>query len=557
MKSFYVCILLVFLPCGNVLGQDIPTIVKQAYALVDDEKYNDALRILRDIDERNIDILEDSCAMMFYYEKGSCLYFLNKFKEAIPYLSKALLRMEKLPHEDCIYLELIYGIGSCYNNLKQYVDAEKYFRRVIIRGNVLGFKCAITSQTLSELTEVYNKLGYTKLAKECSAKINSNVNDLPEESWSNRVDLLLDLADSYEEQKKYDDEIETYHKILQLIDLNIGKENEDYLTYSSILFHRLLLINRSDDAIPVLKQMIDVGNSFKNNNTWVCNAYENLLELYAKKNDVKIVEKTLPDAVKYIQHTKEYDWQNHNLYERIGNAFFDAGNDSCGRQYLEKPWNKKLPHTIRALGNLGISYYDINPQKSLSLFKEAESLINDSTDIVTKKVIYSHINTLCSKLKQFDEAIKYAEIAAPYIKEVDGSDTYASHLVSWALDLINVKQTEKAFLLFKEVDESLPKLSDKIKTYYYSQFGFASIGNSNYTEAITALKKGIDISIKMNGDDNMFLTTMYHNLGRAYMLLQDYDNALLYLNKSKDLQMKLNGQVMQRTIDYISECEAK
>ena len=65
MKSFYVCILLVFLPCGNVLGQDIPTIVKQAYALVDDEKYNDALRILRDIDERNIDILEDSCAMMY------------------------------------------------------------------------------------------------------------------------------------------------------------------------------------------------------------------------------------------------------------------------------------------------------------------------------------------------------------------------------------------------------------------------------------------------------------------------------------------------------------
>ena len=50
---------------------------------------------------------------------------------------------------------------------------------------------------------------------------------------------------------------------------------------------------------------------------------------------------------------------------------------------------------------------------------------------------------------------------------------------------------------------------------------------------------------------------MYHNLGRAYMLQQDYDNALLYLNKSKDLQIKLNGKAMQRTLDYIKECESK
>jgi tetratricopeptide (TPR) repeat protein len=85
---------------------------------------------------------------------------MDKYNEAIPCLNKALLLIEKMPHEDCNYLELIYGIGSCYNKLKQYEDAEKYFRRVIIRGNVQEFKCAITTRTLSELTEVYNKMGY-------------------------------------------------------------------------------------------------------------------------------------------------------------------------------------------------------------------------------------------------------------------------------------------------------------------------------------------------------------------------------------------------------------
>lgn len=556
MEKNIISILCIVLSTLSISAQTDSINFEHAQYLVDEERYFEAIKYIERFEQECNQNKIDSVRMQFNYIKGSALYFMDRYEEALPYLNKALLEIEKLPHEDCIYLEIIYGIGACYNKLKQYIDAEKYFRRVIIRGNVLKFKCAITSQTLSELAGVYNQLGYTKLAQECSAKINSIVNGLPEDSWSNKVDLLLYLADSYKEQKRFDDEIETYHKILQLIDSNIGKDNNEYLTYSSILFLRLQFINRSDDAIPVLKQIIDVGN-YLNNNTLVCNAYENYLELYAKKNDVEIVEKTLPDAVKYIQNTKEYDWQNHNLYEIIGNAFMEAGNYSYGRQYLEKPWNKKFPQTIRALGNLGISYYDINPQKSLSLFKEAESLINDSTDLVTKKIIYSNINTLCSKLKRFDEAIKYAEKAAPYIKEVDGSDAYASHLVSWALDLINAKQTERALLLFKEVDESLPKLSDRTKTYYYSQYGFASIGNSNYTEAIKALKKGIEISIETNGDDNIFLTTMFHNLGRAYMLQQDYDNALLYLNKSKALQMKMNGKIMQRTLDYIKECESK
>lgn len=557
MKSLYLSILLFISSSGVVLGQDIPSLVKQAYSFIDNEKYAEGLNVLLKIDEQNVEVQEDSCAMMFYYEKGSCLYFLDRFEEAIPYLNKALLRMEKLPHEDCIYLELIYSIGSCYNKLKKYAAAEKYFRRVIIRGNVLGFKCAITSQTLSELTEVYNKLGYKKLAKECSTKINSNVNGLPADSWSNQVDLLLDLANSYEEQKRYDEEIETYHKILQLIDSNIGKENEDYLTFSSILFHRLLLMKRQEDAIPVLKQMIEAGTNYKNNNTWVCNAYENFLELSAKKNDVETVERILPKAVKYIKNTKGYDWQSHNLYERIGNALSESGNLFLGAKYLEMPWDGKLPNNIRSLGNLGVCYYKTNPQKSLEYYKKAESLINDSTNSLTRKIIYYDIYSLFSKMQNNEEAVRYAELSAPYIKEIDGVDTYAKHLTMWALDCSNINDYSEAQRLFEEAEELLPTLSDKSKVTYYSQFGFYLIKTNASSKAIDVLKNGIKLCIETLGENYALLTTMYHNLGRAYMLLHDLDNALLYLNRSKDLQIQLNGEAMQRTLDYIKECEAK
>ena len=561
MRNFFLIVFLLIstLAYAQVVEtQDVPSVIDKAYTLIDNEKYEDGLKLLQNIDESQTIVHGDSCTMMFNYEMGSCLFFLDKYEEAIPYLNKALLKMEKLSHEDCIYLELIYGIGSCYNKLKQYHNAEKYFRRVIIRGNVLKFKCKITTQTLSELTEVYNKLGYTKLAEECAIKINSEVEDFPSESWSNRVEGLFDLAESYEKQRKFDEEIEAYHQILDLIESNVGKNSDDYLLYSGVLLYRLKSQNRQEETIELLKEMIGIGQSYRIHKDIVCRAYEDYLEIMAKQNETGSVEDMLPNAVEYIQHTTGYDWQNYNLYERIGNAFAESENYSYGVKYLEMPWNGKYPNNIRSLGNLGIGYYfKQDYQKSISYLKKAEGMINDSTNNVTRKVIYSYLNTAYSHLNNLSEAVEYAERVAPLIKEIDGDDLYASHLISWAVDLIKANQTDRALELFKEVNLLLPIISDKTKIYYYSQYGFASIGLTNYHEAIESLKSGIALSIRIDGVDNIWLTTMYHNLGRAYMLQQDNANALLFLNKSKDLQMKLNGNAMQRTLDYINECESK
>ena len=157
-----------FLQVIPTKGQDIPSVIKNVYSLIDDGKYSDGYKLIRDIDNQKVEVYGDSMVMVLNYEKGACLFFLDKYKEAIPFLNDALLRMEKLPHEDCNYLELIYSIGSCYNHLKQYEKAEEYFRRVIIRGNTQDFTCAITTQTLSELAEVYSRLGYNKLADRLS-----------------------------------------------------------------------------------------------------------------------------------------------------------------------------------------------------------------------------------------------------------------------------------------------------------------------------------------------------------------------------------------------------
>lgn len=541
----------------NMGALNVPSIINKVYLLIDDEKYEEAHKLLQNINESQTIEHGDSCTMMFNYEMGTCLYYLDKFEEAIPYLNKALLKMEKLPHEDCVYLELIYGIGSCYNKVGQYHSAEKYLRRVMIRGNVLGFKCGITTQALSELTEVYDKLGYTKLAKECAVKINSKVEGFPSDSWSNRVKGLLDLAESYDKQKRYDEEIETYHKILELIESNTGKTNDEYLLYANLLRLKLWFQNRQEEIIVVLEDMINVGRSYQVHSEYVCHAYEDYLEIMAKQNKAEFVEGLLPEAVKYIQHTKEYDWHNHNLYEWIGNAFAEAGNYSYGTKYLEMCWDGKQPNNLRSLGNLGRCYFKTNPTKSLEYYKRAEFMIDNNTTSLTLKSLYYDMYSLCSKMQKYDEAVKYAELAAPYIKEIDGNDVYARHLTMWAIDCSNAQQFNKAQMLFEETKGLFSVISDSTKVVYYSQYGFYLIKTNDSTKAIDVLEDGIKLCLKNIGNEFALLTTMYHNLGRAYMLEQDYARALLYLNKSKDLQIRLNGYAMQRTLDYIKECESK
>ena len=90
-----------------------------------------------------------------------------------------------------------------------------------------------------------------------------------------------------------------------------------------------------------------------------------------------------------------------------------------------------------------------------------------------------------------------------------------------------------------------------------SQLGFVYIKIGQYDISISNINKGIELAIKETGKKAPILETLYHNLGRAYMLKEDYHNALSALNKSKSLQMELEGEVSQRTADYIKECESK
>ena len=60
---------------------------------------------------------------------------------------------------------------------------------------------------------------------------------------------------------------------------------------------------------------------------------------------------------------------------------------------------------------------------------------------------------------------------------------------------------------------------------------------------------------KLKKESPQTLATIYHNLGRAYMLENDKADALKFLNRSSDLQKQLYGKTGERTLQYINECK--
>ena len=552
---------IVLLQSDCIKAQSVKQTIFKAKALIDDEKYQEGYNILQGINEGQANECGDSCSMLFNYGKGTCLYYMDRYEEAIPYLQKSISYMENLPHEDCNYLEMFYGIGACYKKTGNYPKAEEYFRKTILKGNDSYFlNCAIRNQTYSEMAELYNMMGKTEFADICTSRIESEMRIRDSKNLDAQIDGLYDLYDAYNKQGKIDESIDALKKILRLIDENKGKINEDYLLYSSLLGIQLRYsYNRPKEAAVIHKEMIEIGKQFKTYREDVCNAYEDYLRYLAESGKVDSIKLILPRAIKYYSSTTKRSRQEINLYEVIGIGLFDAKEYDAAIGYLEKKWNGKTSKSIKALDYLGSYYYRKEPAKALSYYKNAEEQILNGLEVNnhTKQIIFECLMYLNERLGNLQEAIKYAELAEPFIIEMHNDTYYLRHLVSWATECINANEIETANQLIKKVEPLLNHGAIELNVGTLSNLGFVYLKSGKLERAISSIDKGIKLAIIEKGEKCMELTTLYHNLGRAYMLKEDYSSALSALNKSKNLQLELEGEVMPRTADYIKECESK
>ena len=403
-------------------------------------------------------------------------------------------------------------------------------------------------------------MGKPEFADICTSRIESEMRIRDSKNIDAQIDGLYDLYNAYDKQGKINESINALKKILRLIDENKGKINEDYLFYSNLLGMQLRYsYNRPEEAAFIHREIIEIGRQFKTYREDVCNAYEDYLLYLAESGKVDSIKHILPAAIKYYSSTTKRSRQEVNLYEVIGIGLFEAKEYDAAIGYLEKKWNGESANSIKALDCLGTYYFRSEPAKALSYYKNAESQILNGLEVNdhTKQTIFEYLMYLNERLGNLREATKYAELAEPFIKEMHNEVYYMRHLVSWATECIHANDIEKANELMNKVELLLKHNYTDLNISTLSNMGFVYLKCDKIEKAIDAIDRGIDLAIKEKGEKCLELTTLYHNLGRSYMLKGDYTNALSALNKSKILQLELEGEVMQRTADYIKECESK
>jgi tetratricopeptide (TPR) repeat protein len=96
--------------------------------------------------------------------------------------------------------------------------------------------------------------------------------------------------------------------------------------------------------------------------------------------------------------------------------------------------------------------------------------------------------------------------------------------------------------------------SDKLSFVITESYIYLSL--ERYEDAVCIIEN-ILRDIPLGEDNESFYATLYHNLGRGYMLQNNCNEAIKYLEIAKNLQQKVNGSVNEKTEKYLKVCYAK
>lgn len=233
-------------------------------------------------------------------------------------------------------------------------------------------------------------------------------------------------------------------------------------------------------------------------------------------------------------------------------------------QYLERICNQ--------IGADNIIYLEALQQKALILrfgmgeYSQASKLFKE---ILDKRDLFNAPNEcianafvnyiLClSAIGNHVLLEEYFPLAICYLKEYN-NDNYPIHIVYrmagngayWEKDYIHAIEYYTQYLNPKYNRESGSNYEEIV-----NQLSVAYILTNNplkAKETLLSLLKTDENNLVTNNKD--LLATIYHNLGRSYMLLNNQSTALKYLTKSRDYQNTLYNKVSERTLQYIQECQ--
>lgn len=405
---------------------------------------------------------------------------------------------------------------------------------------------------------------------------------------------------------------------LRQIEKEVNKENNDilYAVYYSLKGQTLYLLEDYNECIPPLKDAIQLFEQCNLRQYEYLDAFRIIAMSYHRMNDLENAEKYYRKGLtrSVSANVSTTDQYRADLYLNLGNLYKAKGDTALAEDCFNK--SKQLHNSTNDIDKWNYfdwenSYWDkIHKLTHDEKYQEAVDVYSEMIPGIQKNrgkdetyilAIYSKAILLSRYLNKHDEAIPlYNEVVEIGKKISTTNESVCGAYCNLALCYAYKGDFSNAESFIHESHEFLTKAKNDyypphsiyrfagngaywtknyekaIKYYeaYLSPQNKREIGNS-YDEITNQLSVSYILSNKPKKAEQLLkgflkteesrlktenlptLANILHNLGRSVMLGGNKSEALKYLNRSKELQMKAYGEISERTLQYIDECNVK
>ena len=307
-------------------------------------------------------------------------------------------------------------------------------------------------------------------------------------------------------------------------------------------------------------------------NLYRSNLYLNLGNLYKEQGDTLLAEECYKRVGKSperelidIDDWNYVDWEDAQ-WEQVNQLVNDQRYEEAANFYtnfiktIKKRKGNRYEAYLLAVYSRAIllSRYINNIDDAIPLFEELVNL-SDSIDALNEDICGAYCNlALCYSQKGNYKAVdNVISKGLPYLSKAN-IQGYPSNMIYrfagngayWKQDYPNaIKYYERYFTSNeRESGTNYEEITNQLSVSYI--FSGHPEKAKDLLERLLSTDEG-----RLKRENAQTLATVYHNLGRAYMLLNHKSSALKFLTESKNLQNTIYGEVAERTLLYIQECQ--
>lgn len=372
------------------------------------------------------------------------------------------------------------------------------------------------------------------------------------------ADCLLELGQSYFNQRRDKLAIENFKEALTIYKSSIGNTNEKVALCNNLLGLSYYAAKQDVLALEQLEDSIKIYRELKSDIYLIAACNSTIGEIYNSLEQKDIALSHLQTALELFTESRGEDSEEFQNVKEMMDGIFENMIDSPEKEDEEQKKEQidieyyNLNDDIEAEMGFGAHWYANEMfEDSLSCYLKALDLYNKLPESDKKPHLiarlYKHIGNGYDTLEDYDKALEYYFMSLDIEENTLGkehaivADTYKKVGISYTLK-DDFEKAEEYFFKSLEIRKSKLGKEDPLVADIYEQIGINYSMKGEHTKTPEFFIRSLEIRKKALGEEHSDTATAYKMLGFMYKALKEDNKAWEMLEKAIKIREKLFGK---------------